>query len=83
MRRAIRGRERPETNDEGALVLLERWIDAERATIGVDPDGTAYLDVADRLEVARAAYRARVVDIERDAGIEAPRMLVGTGAEYL
>ena len=53
---------------EGSQVLLERLHREERAAWGVDPDGTAYLDVADRLERVRAAYRARVAEEEHGAG---------------
>jgi hypothetical protein len=55
------------TQAEGAQALLERLQREERAAWGIDPDGTAYLDVADRLEQVRAAYRARVLEEDRAA----------------
>jgi hypothetical protein len=55
------------TQPEGSQALLERLRREERAAWGVDPDGTAYLDVAERLEEVRAAYIARVAEEERDA----------------
>jgi len=52
------------TNATGAQALLERLRREERASWGVDPDGTAYLDVADRMEQLRAAYSARLAEEE-------------------
>jgi hypothetical protein len=53
---------------EGSHALIDRLHHAERAARGLDPDGTAYLDLADRLEQVRAAYRARLLEEERGAG---------------
>ena len=62
------------THTEGSQALLERLRREERAAMGVDPDGTAYLDVADRLEQVRAAYAARVAEEEREAsGVDEQR----------
>jgi hypothetical protein len=57
---ASAGEERQLTQREGSQLLLERLRREERAAWGVDPDGTAYLDVAERIEMVRAAYRARL-----------------------
>lgn len=65
---------------EGSQVLLERLRREERAAWGVDPDGTAYLDVIDRLELVRAAYMARVAEEERDAAPAADRRPAPTPA---
>jgi hypothetical protein len=58
-------REGPALIDQkGTLALLERLRHEERASWGVDPDSTSYLDAADRIELARAAYRARLDEEE-------------------
>jgi hypothetical protein len=52
----------------------------------VDPDGTAYLDAADQIETARAAYQAHVagVDVEVHRPAEERRpVLAGVGPELL
>ena len=61
---------------------LERLQRAERASVGVDPDGTAYLDVTDRIEILRAAYRARVEEESAMSPAEERRMDVLVTAEY-
>jgi hypothetical protein len=68
---ACRGGRRPGAREgpalieqEGTLALLERLRHEERASWGVDPDSTSYLDAADRIELARAAYRARLDEEE-------------------
>ena len=68
------------TQTEGSQALLERLRREERAALGVDPDGTAYLDVADRLEQVRAAYAARVAEEEREAGAIDERRATGNVA---
>jgi hypothetical protein len=62
--------------------LLEQWKREEHASMGVDPDGIAYLDAADRIEVAREAYRAALADASDPA--ERRRYSVpGAAAELL
>src|SRR3954447_21675465 len=63
-----------------AAALLERVRSADRAGLGMDPDGTAYLDVADRAETARAAYREQIAkdEVEDAADMWRP-VLVGAG----
>lgn len=56
-------------DEDGSRGLFERLVRAERASVGIDPDGTAYLDAADRIEIARAAYRQRVeIEERQEAG---------------
>ncbi len=73
------------TKVEGSAALLERLRREERATWGVDPDGTAYIDAAERIERVRAMYRARVAEEEHEkASAEERRTIViGVGAELL
>jgi hypothetical protein len=52
------------TDGEGSQALLEQLRSAERAANGMDPDGTAYFDVAERIESVRQAYRARLAEEE-------------------
>jgi hypothetical protein len=47
---------------EATHALLERLRHAERASWGVDPDSMSYLDAADRIDRARAAYRAQLAE---------------------
>ncbi len=70
---------------EGTQALLERLRHEEWACRGVDPDGTAYLDAVDRIEEARAAYRAQVAAEEHVELVIEERWatLAGIGAELL
>ena len=70
-------------SEDLVMQALERLQRAERASVGVDPDGIAYLDVADRIELLRAAYRARVEE-DTVTTVEERRMEhVLVSAEYL
>jgi hypothetical protein len=69
---------------EGTRTLLEQLRREERASWGVDPDSTSYLDAADRIELAREAYRARLAADDRVVVVEEHRgVLVGVAAELL
>jgi len=73
------------TKGEGSAALLERLRREERATWGVDPDGTAYIDAAERIERVRAMYRARVAEEEREetAADERRSLVTGVPAELI
>ncbi len=43
-----------------AEALLQQLRNEERATWGIDPDGTAYLDASERVERVRSAYMAQL-----------------------
>ncbi len=47
-----------------SATLLEQLRREERATLGVDPDGTAYLDLSERIEIVRAAYMKQLAEEE-------------------
>jgi hypothetical protein len=55
------------TTADGLQALLEQLRIEEHAALGVDPDGTTYLDATDRIERIRAAYQARLAEEAADS----------------